>query len=108
MVPLELESYPDAAWPGPASARPSRPRSAQLGPDRLGLAWSYELDDVWSVDLSKLVEYKCVLPLSESASVWMEEEEEEEEEGDGSVLGYFRVCLLRPASVWMRRSFSAT
>ena len=53
------------------------------------------LDDVWSVDLSKLVEYKCVLPLSDSASVWMEEEEEEEEEGDGSVLGYFRVCLLR-------------
>ena len=69
------------------------------------------LDDVWSVDLSKLVEYKCVLPLSESASVWIEEEEEEEaEEGDGSVLGYFRVCLLAAflPLVSMRRRLSAT
>jgi hypothetical protein len=32
------------------------------------------LDDLWALDLSKLVEYKCVQQLSEAASVWVEDE----------------------------------
>eukprot|EP00960_Hanusia_phi_P002780 82417-Hanusia_phi.AAC.1 len=42
------------------------------------------LDDIWTLDMSKLSEYKLLQPLSAAASFWVEDEDEddgEEEEG---------------------------
>lgn len=40
------------------------------------------LDDMWSIDLAKMNEFKLVQPLSEAAVEWMEDEADVDEEGD--------------------------
>jgi hypothetical protein len=40
------------------------------------------LDDMWSIDLAKMNEFKLVQALSEAAVEWMEDEADVDEEGD--------------------------
>jgi len=40
------------------------------------------LDDMWSIDLAKMNEFRLVQPLSEAAVEWMEDEADVDEEGD--------------------------
>ncbi|EKX32725.1 hypothetical protein GUITHDRAFT_82055, partial [Guillardia theta CCMP2712] len=42
------------------------------------------LDDIWTLDMSKLTEFKMIQQLSAAASFWVEDEDEEDEEDDGA------------------------